>query len=516
MYAIVGEDTILTRWGRFLYAKLLLESLKGQVTVRGIKSTLSTVPQELYDFYDTIFERVEGQNKSSRQLALDALTWLTYAQRPMTALELQHALAVEPGEGSLDVENLVDLEELISICKGLVAVSTESNIISFIHITVAEYFRDQRRTWMASGQVAIASTCLTYLCFDCFADGPCANDKALQQRLEKYPFLDYASHFWGIHFQAVHPGSLDDRALNLLTHDGKVSSCSQIMLLPDRHTPLSSEMLPKNVSGLHLVVFFDIEWLARLLLDQGFDICARDSWGRDPLAWAVEYNHLSMTRLLLKSGADTGIRDTKGRTHFALAAMNGYEDIANHLFICGADPSTRDFAGQTAFSLAATHGHLLMVRFLFSLGVPDVEVDSQDDYGRTALFCAADQGHDDVVAWLVAHASININARDNMGATPLITSARRGQIGVVKILLEQTSIITNMEDHSGRTALMWAVIEGQLEVLQLLLSREDATGALNSTDYSGRSPRDWAIIGDQVSILNLLSYRAESEDKVKE
>ena len=144
-----------------------------------------------------MFKRVEEQNQFSPKLAVMALTWLSYGQRPMTALELQHALAVEAGKGSLDVENLVDVEEVISVCGGLLAVTAESKLTTFIHTTAEEYFRDQRETRMATGQVAIASACLTYLRFDCFADGPCANDEALQRRLKRHPFLDYASRFWG-------------------------------------------------------------------------------------------------------------------------------------------------------------------------------------------------------------------------------------------------------------------------------------------------------------------------------
>lgn len=79
----------------------------------------------------------------------------------MTALELQHALAVEAGNGSLDVESLVDVEELISVCGGLVAVTAESKTVTFIHTTAFEYFSGYRDTLMATGQATIASTCLT-------------------------------------------------------------------------------------------------------------------------------------------------------------------------------------------------------------------------------------------------------------------------------------------------------------------------------------------------------------------
>ena len=137
----------------------------------------------------------------------------------MTALELQHVLAVEADKGSLDVEDLVDVKELISVCGGLVAISTGSKIVTFIHTSAREYLRDRLKARKATCQATLASTCLTYLCLDCFADGGCASDEAIQQRLKKYPFLDYASHFWGTHLRAVFPGELADQALNLLTDD---------------------------------------------------------------------------------------------------------------------------------------------------------------------------------------------------------------------------------------------------------------------------------------------------------
>ena len=195
---------------------------------------------------------------------------------------------------------------------------------------------------MATGQVAIASTCLTYLCFDCFADGRCDDDEALQRRLTKHPFLDYPSRFWGNHIREAPWRELTDLALKLLTHDGRISTCSKIMLLHNGHTPHSSEMTLKGFSSLHLAAYFDIEWQARLLLKHGSDICVRDSWGRDPLAWAVAYRNPRMARFLLDFEADIELEDNQGRTHLALAATLGYRNIANELLRRGADLSVRD------------------------------------------------------------------------------------------------------------------------------------------------------------------------------
>ena len=161
--------------------------------------TLSSLPPDLHGLYETTLERVEEQDHFSRDLALKALTWLAYAQRPMTALELQHALAGETDKGSLHVENLVDVKELMLVCGGLVTINAGSKIVTLIHTSAGEHLRDRLKARKATCQAALASTCLTCLCLECFAEGGCASDEAIQQRLKKYPFLDYASHFWGIH-----------------------------------------------------------------------------------------------------------------------------------------------------------------------------------------------------------------------------------------------------------------------------------------------------------------------------
>lgn len=245
------------------------------------------------------------------------------------------------------------------------------------------------------------------------------------------------------------------------------------MLLSE--TPFSSGDSPEQVFGLHLVAYFDIKWLARLLLEGGSDICARDSWGKGPLGCALERNNLSMTILLLSSGTDVEQKDNLGQTRHALAAINGCREITGELLRRGADPSVRDSAGQTALSLAASYGHLPVVKRL--LDIPTIEADSRDEIDRTALFWAANRGHDDVVAYLAVQPSVDVNIQDMAGKTPLMTSAG-GWTGVVRILLDQSNNLADLEDIFQRTAISWAAVRGRLEDLQLLLSREDAIEAL--------------------------------------
>jgi chemotaxis receptor (MCP) glutamine deamidase CheD len=53
--------------------------------------------------------------------------------RPLTTVELQHALIVEPGDTELSEDNLAEVEDIVSVCAGLVIVDKESNIIRIVH-----------------------------------------------------------------------------------------------------------------------------------------------------------------------------------------------------------------------------------------------------------------------------------------------------------------------------------------------------------------------------------------------
>jgi hypothetical protein len=85
-------------------------------------------------------ERVERQGPNSVQFAKQVLSWITCAKRPLTTMELQHALAVVIGESELDEDNLPEIEDIVSVCAGLVTIDNESGILRLVHYTTQEYF----------------------------------------------------------------------------------------------------------------------------------------------------------------------------------------------------------------------------------------------------------------------------------------------------------------------------------------------------------------------------------------
>ena len=67
------------------------------------------------------------------------------------------------------------------------------------------------------------------------------------------------------------------------------------------------------------------------------------------------------------------------------------------------------------------------------LQVNDVDLDTGDEYGATALHHAAIKGHLKIVRLLLAHGA-DLQLKDTNGRTPLMAATEQGQTAVVELL----------------------------------------------------------------------------------
>lgn len=223
----------LKRIIRFLLARLHVDPLLDKRNKQKVLSTLNKLSKgsaTLNEAYSEALERIDGQLAQDRLLARRALSWISYAQKLLTTTELCHALAIEPGDKALNVDNIYDVEDVVSVCAGLVTVDEESNIIRLVHYTTQEYFERVRLEWNPGAQEEIAVACLTYLSFNTFRSGSDevgsesfeawierrqASDKAFEQRLTENPFFDYLARYWSEHVRIVESVVFDLRASHL-------------------------------------------------------------------------------------------------------------------------------------------------------------------------------------------------------------------------------------------------------------------------------------------------------------
>ncbi|KAF6830767.1 ankyrin repeat protein [Colletotrichum musicola] len=124
--------------GMFLLAKLQLESLTGKRSPKAVRAAsvkLSTSSGAYDKAYDEAMDRIQGQPEDQGNLARDALSWIVCSRGPLRTIEFQHALAIEQGTEELDEDNIPAIEDIVSVCAGLVTVDEESAIIRLVHYT---------------------------------------------------------------------------------------------------------------------------------------------------------------------------------------------------------------------------------------------------------------------------------------------------------------------------------------------------------------------------------------------
>jgi hypothetical protein len=114
---------------RFLLARLHMNALLQQSSVKGVLNVLENLPDELDDIYNDAMERIERQPEYDKDLAKKILSWITCACRPLSVVELQHALSVSPNMTEMDPDALVFDSKLTSVCAGLVVMDKKQCII---------------------------------------------------------------------------------------------------------------------------------------------------------------------------------------------------------------------------------------------------------------------------------------------------------------------------------------------------------------------------------------------------
>ncbi|KAH8737068.1 hypothetical protein BGZ61DRAFT_525269 [Ilyonectria robusta] len=173
----------------------------------------------LLDAYDTAIERINRQKPGLRELAMQVLSWITCAKRPLTTSELQHALATKRNKPVLDPGDLPQIGDIVSVCAGLVTVDQQSDLIRLVHYTTQEYF-DANRTLFSNAEANITATCVTYLSFDVYESGFCPTDEEIAERIRLKPFYDYSAQYWTEH--ALKTSTLCQEVIEFLESDTKV------------------------------------------------------------------------------------------------------------------------------------------------------------------------------------------------------------------------------------------------------------------------------------------------------
>ena len=537
-------------FNRFLLAQLHLDSLIDKITVKAIKSALEKLPkgsEALKGAYEEAVERINSQSQSYRHLAQNVISWIVNAQRPLTTTELQHALAIELGERELDEDNLPAVEDMTSVCLGLVTVDDESNIIRLVHYTTQDYFETLQVDWIVSAPARIASMCITYLSFDVFAsedyhvtpdddelDSEQYTYAVTMPRLAYDRFLDYAATHWGGHARKAEE-EVKNLALQFLQSKGNVTCFIQVMAVQDiTWRYCTDKKFSWQQRGLYVAARLGLPTLLMCLLEDSglrdakdkdgrtplswaaaeghtavvellanrdhfaINVDAGDIIGRTPLSWAAREGHKAVVKLLLdQNDVDAESQDKYSQTPLSWAANEGHEAVVKLLLDHNADPNITDYEGRTALWTAAYEGHTTTVKLLLDHNAnPNIT----DDESQTALYIAADHGHTTIVQQLLDH-NADPNIRDYECQTALEVAAYRGHTAIVKLLLDHNAN-PNIKDDEGQTTLSMTAYQGHTAIVKLLLDHNDLDAY--SQARNSQTLLLWAAIRGHKAVVRLL------------
>lgn len=435
---------------RFLLAQLHLDSLSDKTTAKAMKLTLQNLPRgsdALEVAYKDAWERIECQKPGFAQLAKQIITWTVCARRHLTTLELQHALAVEKEAKKLDEDNIVEVDQMINVCAGLVTVDEESKIIRLVHYTTQEFFERTLPSWAPSAHLIITKTCLRYLSFDAFSSEHKHGVVGLRYMLpesffQRNPFLHYAALNWGFHAESLSKTAIETSVLPFLGNQSKISFCSNILELASLAYPIVSG---KPSTAVHLAAELGLEKTLLLLVENGHFPDGRDDDDMTPLCRAAGEGHYNIVRLLLR--------------------------------LSDVDINSKDIAGWAPLTLAILRGNDVMVELLLRSNETSAHHPAEI---HTSLSSAAASGNDITGELLIAQQDIDINSRDHAYRTALSYAAQRGKTAVVKLLLDRPDVEAIDEDKDGLTPLMWAAVGGFGSIMKMLLKRDDVLADLRS------------------------------------
>lgn len=191
-----------------------IQSIINKPTIGEMEDAIQAMPHDLHQaFYQTL-ARIQRQPEGRKRLGMKVLLWISHVQGSLTVAELGEAMAVKPGNASLNPRRRPSQNMMIECCLGLVTVDRESSSVRLVHYALQEFFWDQREEIFPSGEEEISEVCITYLFFDNFVCGCCNTESAIESLMKDFPLLRYASNYWGHHVRLSHCDRISGLDLN--------------------------------------------------------------------------------------------------------------------------------------------------------------------------------------------------------------------------------------------------------------------------------------------------------------
>ncbi|KAH9474934.1 hypothetical protein JR316_0012029 [Psilocybe cubensis] len=194
----ICDKILTTSNGMFLLATLKSQSLEGYTTMTSLTNSLDGLPDDIQSMYLSLMDSINSQKGEYPSFVKRAMTWIMYARRPLTASELQHALAIRDGENSFNTRDIPTQDLFTTLSCGIIEIQPRSQTVRLVPY---EFLDGHPDTLLQTPHFFIAKSCITYLTafrFTTLGKMSYAAFEALVKSQDA-PLLEYAYQNWVFH-----------------------------------------------------------------------------------------------------------------------------------------------------------------------------------------------------------------------------------------------------------------------------------------------------------------------------
>lgn len=205
-----------------------------------------------------------------------------------------------------------------------------------------------------------------------------------------------------------------------------------------------------NDTALMIAAYWDNDATVQLLLAMpGINVNATNLSGSTALMKAAYSGTENIVKLLVNTpGLNINAQDRHGSTAFLHAIDQNFQNIIDILLHTPAIVVNPH--GRNILIWAAADNRVNIIKYF--LQIPEIDINYQDRYGKTALMAAAQAGHEASVKTLLAAPAINVNIQDKRGMNVLMIAICYIHMPIIKLLLG-TPINFYAQDEHGKTVL---------------------------------------------------------------
>ena len=450
-----------------------MDAVGSCLSAKQLKKALQSIPITLSAAYDATIQQINRQGPQVSRAAYQVLTWILLTKSPLTAEEMEHAMAVEPGSQEFDNDDIIPAHKLVDLCSGLVMID-QAGGVRFAHPTIREYITAQPTVVGLCPESHITRKCLTYLLYKEFGKTPCQSLQQLKQRLAAYPFLSYCAWAWPRHMdEQPADGECHQMVQDLFDNENHwrsaMKACSYTSNLDD-----SRFAAEQTLTTLHYAAYLGVVAVVdRILAKDASLIDATESGGFTPIMVAIGWKHTLFVSKMLECKANINILGDGGAALHRAAAQGTSDTIELLLAVPGIDVDQLDKKGYSPLAVAVTCGHVdVAVRLLKAgakLGARDynrssVQAEAKLDargYNRSSAL--GQVGIDETASLLTVDCAV-YKVKE--------TLLERDEIDVNVDTLSPLDSPAESECTTGPGPLIFhAIVQGNMELVRLLLSK---------------------------------------------